>query len=195
MLRALLFFATTALALESSPAPGGGADGGRPIPPVFIRVIALNESIIDSTTVAVPAGGMSAYYAFKRSSIVWDSQSLGDKAVVTVISGVARASSARHDSARVLVARKRYARALTLSRARAARHHPLAESLPKTAWILSHTHAGHTSPNVNLAETKVMPGDELVWRLYQIGKQPKPEPKASAAADEPAPAHEGDDEL
>ncbi len=47
---------------------------------------------------------------------------------------------------------------------------------------------------MNLAETKVMPGDDLTWRLFQVGKQPKPEPK-KAAVDEPAPAHEGDDEL
>ncbi len=116
MLLALLLLATTGtLALESSPAPGGGADGGRPIPPVSIRVIALNETIIDSTTVAVPAGGMSAYYAFKRSSIVWDSQSLGDKAVVTVISGVARASCAR---ARADVRTSPGTRAHTCARAR-----------------------------------------------------------------------------
>jgi hypothetical protein len=71
-----------------------------------------------------------------------------------------------------------------------------AESLPKTAWILAHTHAGRTWQNVNLAETRAFPGDELVWRLYKIGTQPTPEVRVEEpTGDEPAPAIDAEDDL
>lgn len=55
--------------------------------------------------------------------------------------------------------------------------------LPKTGWILEHTHAGHAHPNVNLGEIHVRPGDALLWRLMALGTQPSPEPLAMSAAD------------
>ena len=160
--RPLLFLALAACwgaragALESSPAPGGSADGGRRADAATVVVLGLDAAELDAAQVAVPAGGMSAYYAMKRSTIAFDSTSLGGKSIVHTVAGT------KH-------------------------------SLPKTAWILSVTHGGVLRENVNLAETRVFPGDELRWQLYAVGKQPSPAPALANAADEPAPAHGGDE--
>jgi hypothetical protein len=95
MLRILLLAAVSfsvSFAVESSPGPGGAADGGRGgLAALQIRVFNMEGTEIAAGGVDVPAEGMSAYYAFKRSQISWDSQELGGKSIVTKISGVTRA--------------------------------------------------------------------------------------------------------
>lgn len=93
---ALVLFASLSVSFaraEASPKPGGAADGGRGGASglVLIRASNLDGSEIASASVEVPGEGMSGYYAFKRSSIKWDSQMLGGKSVVTTIGGVGRA--------------------------------------------------------------------------------------------------------
>ena len=87
MLRALLAAcASAAFAYEVSPVPGGAHDGGRD----GVRITAHDGDVeVGAATVSVPASGMSAFYAMKRSSVAFDSIELGGKSVVTAIAGVA----------------------------------------------------------------------------------------------------------
>lgn len=87
----LVFLAAiaTTSALDASPAPGGARDGGRDALSVAIDAYDATGLLLGAAHVDVPAEGMSAYYAMKRSSLAFDTQALGGKSVVNVIQGVA----------------------------------------------------------------------------------------------------------
>lgn len=85
----LLAAIATASALDASPAPGGARDGGRDALSVAIDAYDATGLLLGAAHVDVPAEGMSAYYAMKRSSLTFDTQALGGKSVVNVIQGVA----------------------------------------------------------------------------------------------------------
>ena len=102
MLRSLFFLLTAfsaSHAYEASPVPGGQRDGGRDV--VNIEVFTLDEAgaSVELTRghVEVPAAGMSAYYAMKRSSIPFSTTEMVSQNRVRVEEGrcVARAALAK----------------------------------------------------------------------------------------------------
>lgn len=167
--------------------PGGQRDGGRDV--VNIEVYTLDESgaSVELTRghVEVPAAGMSAYYAMKRSSIPFSTTEMVSQSVCARDRQLAKLTHQPH-----AIPSPHFQGGKSVVTIIA----DVAQRFPKTAWILTHKSAvdGEEWPNVNLAETLCVGGDVLTWRLMKIGTQPKPRPRAQQA-DIGAPAAENDE--